>query len=209
MTAKYSGIIFDLDGTLYKMDRLGFHMAAGHLTSLRCLQASRKALKALSGKHFGSKERFLEEYYSSAAGLAGKSTEAIMAWEKKFYKSFISILHKHYHPRPDIERLISSLDIPCIVLSDYDRVDDRLRALNISPELFTHRYYSGEFGGLKPHPAVFEAVAEKTGRDASELLVVGDLIEKDGKGARNAGMDFFHVDDQSWPKLIKKLTGEG
>lgn len=209
MSKNYSGIIFDLDGTLYNLQRFSFFIFLSCLPgNVRYLMAARTTLKSLQGKYFGEKELFYKAYYSYLSKLLNISTEKAETWERDFfYSKFVSVLKKQYKPRHDIEKLVSSFKIPCAVLSDYARIDERLRALDINPEIFTDRIYCGDLGGLKPHPEIFRRTAEKMGIKPSEILVIGDSEEKDGKGAESVGMDFYHVNDKSWPLLLQQFCG--
>ncbi|HAK46143.1 MAG TPA: hypothetical protein DCO79_09545 [Spirochaeta sp.] len=206
LTRNYAGIIFDLDGTLYNLKWLGFNFMASHLTTLKYLKASRKNLRKLSGIHTGSKESFFELYYRTLSEFAGTSPEKAEKWETEvFYKNFISIL-KRYSARPGVGELLARLNIPTAVVSDYGMIDDRLKSIKIDPEIFTVRFYSGNFGGLKPNPEILLKAAEAINIAPAEILVVGDMQGKDGKAAERAGMDYFHVDDESWPLLMKNLN---
>lgn len=205
---KYNGIIFDLDGTLYEKKGLGFRLIIKSPLNIYKIHTARKVMRELSGKFFGNAEGFKSAYYKTYSELLGISENQAYNWEHKtFYKNFISVLKK-YQCRPGIEKLLLKIDKPCVLLSDYDRIDDRLQALKINLELFYLRLYSGDIGGLKPSPDVFLGVAQKMGCLPKEILVIGDDELKDGAGARAAGMDFFLVNKDSWPLLLKKFTGE-
>lgn len=190
------------------MKNLNIRMAIRQFFKLRILHASRKTLKNLSGSSFDSREAFFKEYYGMTAANLKMSVSEIEQWEKGFYKNFTDLLHRDYCPRPGLEAMIRNLNVPCAVLSDYDRVDDRLRALGIDPELFVCRIYSGDAGGLKPSVNVFRYTAECMGIEPSKILVAGDKIEKDGKGAEEAGMDFFLINEKSWPLFPMKFSGD-
>ena len=56
------------------------------------------------------------------------------------------------------------------------------------PRYFQVVLISGEFGYRKPHPAIFEAFVEQLGVPAEETLFVGDDLQADMDGARQAGL---------------------
>jgi putative hydrolase of the HAD superfamily len=70
----------------------------------------------------------------------------------------------------------------------------KVRALGIE-ELFEKIVYSWDYGEerQKPHPHSFELVLEALGIPPHAALFVGDNPEKDGRGARGAGMAYVRV----------------
>jgi len=57
---------------------------------------------------------------------------------------------------------------------------------------FTHVITSESAGIMKPHVAIFEYAMEKTGASAQETVMIGDTLDADILGARNAGMDTIY-----------------
>ena len=55
-------------------------------------------------------------------------------------------------------------------------------------------FVSGELGFGKPDPRVFQAVIERTGLEASELVMVGDSLKRDIAGAQQAGIKGVWMD---------------
>ncbi|MDC7127402.1 MAG: HAD family hydrolase, partial [Spirochaetales bacterium] len=171
---EYSGIIFDLDGTLYEKNKMGLKMIINKPFDARRIKASRTVLKNLEGSFFKTGDAFLEKYYTLLAEKIKTNITNAKKWEQEsFYKNFISILKKT-KPRQGIEELIKSFHCPCIILSDYAMIDERLKALNINPELFSHRLYSGDLGGLKPSSEVFLRASEIMECKPETILVIGD-----------------------------------
>ena len=64
---------------------------------------------------------------------------------------------------------------------------------------------SVDCGWRKPHPRVFEAVAEQTGTAPSDLLHVGDDHEEDG-GVTSVGGRVVFVDETSLDVLAERLS---
>ncbi|MFM8710182.1 MAG: HAD family hydrolase, partial [Sphingomonadales bacterium] len=48
-------------------------------------------------------------------------------------------------------------------------------------------------GSLKPRPEIFSYALAKTGATTAQSLMIGDTIEVDIAGAKNAGIDQIHV----------------
>ncbi len=59
--------------------------------------------------------------------------------------------------------------------------------LELNP-FFRHVVVSGELGYRKPHPYLFERLVGALGVPAGEILFVGDDLEADVRGARDAGL---------------------
>lgn len=57
---------------------------------------------------------------------------------------------------------------------------------------FTREFVSEVIGHKKPSPKVFRAVLEELNAEADECIMIGDSLESDIKGARNAKMDSIH-----------------
>lgn len=66
-------------------------------------------------------------------------------------------------------------------------LDSHLAQLGLL-DFFPVRVYSYKFKFRKPDKRIFNVAAERIGRAASEVLFVGDRLDIDIKGARNAGM---------------------
>ncbi len=61
-------------------------------------------------------------------------------------------------------------------------------------EYFDHLFISGEIGASKPSPVFFDHVLDTVHeKDRSKILVVGDSLTSDIKGAYNAGLDSVYI----------------
>jgi putative hydrolase of the HAD superfamily len=65
--------------------------------------------------------------------------------------------------------------------------------LGLNP-FFRHVFVSGELGYRKPHPSLFERLVRALGVSAEEVLFVGDDLETDVRGARDAGLQACRPD---------------
>ena len=77
-------------------------------------------------------------------------------------------------------------------------------------EFFDFVISSADYGIQKPHPAIFETAVAKLGLLAEEVWFVGDNIEKDVKGALEAGLtpvwynrSNLQTDNQSLPTQVR------
>lgn len=66
---------------------------------------------------------------------------------------------------------------------------------------FDHSLTAAEVGAAKPDPAIFHAVAERSGQPLSAFLHVGDDPVRDVQAARDVGLTTVWVnrDDRPWP----------
>lgn len=110
-------------------------------------------------------------------------------------------LYSHY-ARPDawtvfedVPDALASLADRCrlLVLSNFDRrLRGILTGLGLS-RFFQAMIISSEVGASKPSRLIFEAAARAAGSLAHECLHVGDDELLDIRGARNAGLQTFHI----------------
>lgn len=80
------------------------------------------------------------------------------------------------------------------VLSNFDRrLHSILSGHGLTP-YFDNIIISSEFGASKPHPILFAAAARIADRRPENCIHIGDDLECDLKGARDAGFTAFHLD---------------
>ena len=192
------GVLFDLDGTLYKKPvLLEFLMAAMLIKDLKLLVNIRSARDSLRGKQFENGDELLHALFVQLAAKTDRSPESVNQWyHTKFFPAFIWILKYWAKARPGLAYLLDSLkqkDLKIGVLSDFARIHDRLEALEISPELFDDLLAVEEIGCLKPSPQPFLQSARNLGVAPEQLLVIGDRQDLDGQGAEAAGMPFIGI----------------
>ena len=215
------GVLFDLDGTLYKLPgHLKLRTAMSLLTSLRFLRRFSSTREWIREQEFSSKQEFDQAFYAELGRRAGRSAIEAQAWfEHRFIPGFVRLVST-CRPRPGTISMLTALKaggIKTAVLSDFGWVEDRLRALGIMPELFDLLLSADEAGALKPSPLPFTLAANHLNLDPSQILVVGDRLDLDAQGAANVGMQFLGVTDgppegalQAWRDVVtvlKDLTG--
>ncbi|MBU1247264.1 MAG: HAD family hydrolase [Proteobacteria bacterium] len=192
------GVLFDLDGTLYKKPvLLELLMAAMQPKDLKLLANISSARDSMRGIQYENKDELLHALFVRLAEKTGRSPEAVSRWyNTKFFPSFIWILRHWAAARPGLVSLLGNLkqkDMKIGVLSDFARIRERLEALGISPALFDDMLSVEETGCLKPSPGPFLKSARNLGVPPGQLLVVGDRQDLDARGAEAAGMPFMGI----------------
>jgi len=64
---------------------------------------------------------------------------------------------------------------------------------------------SSELGKRKPHPKIFQSALEAMGLKAEEVIMVGDNLQEDIVGAKNAGMKTVYLTQEDSLKLLAEL----
>jgi len=72
--------------------------------------------------------------------------------------------------------------------------------------LFDEVFVSYETGMLKTNPAVFDKILEKLGMEKEDVVVVGDSIDSDIKGAENAGIRAILIDRKGRREYKEKIS---
>jgi FMN phosphatase YigB (HAD superfamily) len=200
-TGPIKGVVFDLDGTLYRMKWFLRPMLTFMLLPT-CLRLP--LYMKIRRKHMG------EDRKSAAALLAVIATEMaektakgdttkILTWIRgRFYPAFERAMPLLRRSRPGLNRTLGTLrerGIRLAVLSDFSRVAQRLAGLGIDPSLFDVLASSEDAGCLKPCPRPLLALAKEWGLRGEEMLLVGDREDTDGTAAALAGMHFLRISD--------------
>jgi putative hydrolase of the HAD superfamily len=219
-TSPVLGIIFDLDGTLYDMSwymkPLFFLRLFPHgIRLLRFLHVR----ESFAGKDMGTRQHLIETLSDEFSKVEGVAPGKIRAWiEGPFYASFVAIMPFFRFFRPGIAPLLSSLKEKGLrlgVLSDYDRVRERLAKLSLPPSLFDTIASSEAAGALKPNSRPYEAMVKEWGMAPCNILVIGDRTDTDGAAAKAAGMQFLLIENGRrgggrglhWKELRELLSG--
>lgn len=206
-TKDYSIYIFDLDGTLYDQPKLRMLMGISlikyyivhpiRINELFTLMQFRKvkdnwsdtvttevdsdcAIDALDSVICGR-----------VADIAGKDKDYVISIVKRWiYDAPLEALKKAKD-----DKLCSVIDelrakgVKVVILSDYP-VEDKLNALGVSVDAF----YSGtseRIGQLKPSPKGIYTILSDYKIDKNKAYLIGDRMEKDGKAAIAAGIDYL------------------
>ena len=197
------GIVFDLDGTLYRMRffmrPLLFMLLFPH--SLRLLRFL-SVRSRFAGVDMGSRDALIDEICAGAAKLdRHASAQTYRSWIfGRFYPAFLSMMPLQRSGRPGCAGMLRTLHergIKLAVLSDFHEVKERLELLRLPTECFDIMTSSENSGALKPSPGPFLQIADTWGFDPSSILVVGDRDDTDGAAARSAKMRFLLLGDRA------------
>jgi putative hydrolase of the HAD superfamily len=131
-------------------------------------------------------------------------------------RSFFTRLYQRFsdpaswHVHADVVPALTELRarrVPLVVVSNWD---DRLRPLLRSLDLdrfFQHIVVSCEVGWPKPHPAIFQRAAQLLHLLPQSILHVGDQLQADVLGARNAGFQARLLDrDQRASRTTDRIS---
>ncbi|WP_246055633.1 HAD family hydrolase [Halonotius roseus] len=86
-------------------------------------------------------------------------------------------------------------------------VDRTLRRSTLDPASFDTIVASVDCGWRKPDPRAFEAIADRLGVEAADLIVVGDTPETDG-GITDCGGEFVDIAETPLPELPARFGEE-
>ena len=200
MNARYSTLLLDADETLFDF-----------------LKAERASLVAvLSSRGLPHEEEILRRYHAINDGLwhafergeiskedIKKTRFARLAEESGFpagidtdeiNAAYLRQLGESDFLLPGARQFLETLsdagfDLALITNGVAKTQLRRLEKSGLSP-LFSHVFVSETVGAQKPLPAFFDVVLKTIGEtDRSKVLVIGDSLQSDIRGAVNAGLD--------------------
>ncbi len=198
-------VIFDLDGTLYDNSKLARRLIFHSLGRMRMLYAERMSRLHMSGRFFGRKGAVYEQLFKRISLMTGVSEEKASAWYwETFMPLQVKMLKKHFHRKPWVDKTLSELrekGIKLACFSEYSFIREKLKALDINPDLFDLLIDAPTAGGCKPCRKAFMYVAAKLDTYPADILMVGDREDTDGAGAESANMQFLLVPKQDTETL--------
>jgi FMN phosphatase YigB (HAD superfamily) len=208
------GVIFDLDGTLYRMPwYMKPALFAMLFPRMLRLPAYMKVREQFAGQDLGDRPALMRRLSGTLGERLGVSQRQALDWiEGPFYTGFVHVMTLVRNSRPGVRETLAGLrerGIKVAVLSDFGRVSDRLHNLEIDHGLLDRCYSCEHAGALKPNPRPFRQVAQEWSLPPEEILVVGDRDDTDGEGARKAGMQFMllgRTQGLSWADARARLA---
>jgi putative hydrolase of the HAD superfamily len=199
---RFKAIFFDAGGTLFRP-----HPSVGEIYA-------RVAGKYGMEVDPVSMEKAFREEFSRRDGLIAMSAHADEKNEKAWWKNLVkatfskSVSLKRFEDffddlydlfaraeawrlYPDVRDVLTELKKKKLVLGIVSNWDSRL--LSICEEMQLNPYFdfilaSAVVGSAKPERGIFEEALKRAGVKPAEALHVGDSIENDYHGARNAGI---------------------
>lgn len=193
------GVLFDLDGTLYRQGPVRSLMAAELLTlftrepvdavrRVRALRLYRHAQERLRASENGG--GLAAAQLAAAAEGSGLSVEDVSRLVDEWMLER-PLKYVRRWRAPGLDRLLNLLERAQVrlgVLSDYPP-DRKLRALGLdgkfAPVLCTT---DSSIDAFKPHPRGFLRACHEWRLPPKEVLVIGDRLDVDAAGASAAGM---------------------
>lgn len=219
LTVDTAAVIFDLDGTLYTLRGLGFHITIGLLGSVRPLRNLFSVRDEMRGTDFGSLETFKRVFAEKLGSRCGMTPEGALAWyDDRFMPRFIRVLKSHGRVREGFLPLLENLrsrGLRIGVVSDFGRVQERLSALGISPAFFDEVAGAEDFGVMKPSAKPFLSLLNCWGVAPERAVLVGDRADHDLGSAQLLGSRFWGIEnpknrgDGFFPWLEVKRLLEG
>jgi HAD superfamily hydrolase (TIGR01549 family) len=197
------GLLFDVDGTLYRQGMLRMLMTMRLLKALarnpfktygkiKILSAYRNEMELLRCKNGINPDKQLTNTIQKVGYSSRAVHECIDVWFKTE-----PLKHMKRCSRKDMIKLIKDkgkTPMRLGVYSDYPAVD-KLKELGIYQCFNTVICSQDEdVKALKPSPRGFMVAAKKMGLKPDQVLYIGDRYEVDAVGAKNAGMQFLIVD---------------
>jgi putative hydrolase of the HAD superfamily len=155
-----------------------------------------------------------QEEHDRARGLVTNEAREVERWRAIVYEVLSDVrdpeacfaeLYAHFADPaawaldPQAEGVLRALAGRGYVLGIASNFDSRLRGLVAGlPALapVRHLVISSEVGWRKPAPGFFEALCREAGREPGEVLLVGDDLDNDYRGARAFGLHALLLDDR-------------
>ncbi|MGM9736618.1 MAG: HAD family hydrolase [Candidatus Cryptobacteroides sp.] len=189
-------VIFDIDGTLYRMSHFPIRLILADPLHISMLSHERKCRKMLQGRLFPSEEAYYDELFSLMSGGSPKKALKCRLWFWDRYMPLqVRIIGQSMEPRKGVAKVVKALkESGCkvAVLSDYGMAVQKLAACGIDATIFDKVWESPSLGGLKPCREVFLRACAELGAAPGEVIMVGDKVSTDG-GAQDAGLRFIHI----------------
>jgi putative hydrolase of the HAD superfamily len=218
-------VVFDVDGTLYRGQSLRLRMAREMLLHaflnlnfeiITVLKTYRRIRERLGDEEVPNFENAL---IAETAAITAHSPDVVQATVTEWIEQR-PLRHLAQCRYPLISELFAGLrrEGKIIgILSDYPATA-KLAALGLTAN---HVVCAGDksIGRLKPHPRGLEVLIAAAGMQASETVVVGDRVERDGLVARRVGAQalimslrpikgfqtFARFDDALWSRFHAAL----
>jgi HAD superfamily hydrolase (TIGR01549 family) len=196
------GVLFDMDGTLYRqgllrglmgleLARLPFelHSFRAAARALRILRTFRTVREELRHEPDGgeSLSRLQYDRAGMRAGVPSVEVERLVA-EWMYRRPLKYLAYCKHRGVDEFLAQLSQRGVRIGIFSDYP-VQDKLDAMGLTKFVSLMLCATdAEINALKPHPRGFQRACELWGLKPTEVLYVGDRVDVDAGGAAAAGM---------------------
>ena len=207
----FKHFVFDLDGTLYDTRGLPLRLIMGDLRHCLLLKAERTVRRQFKGMPFEGADDYYDALFDGISQARKVPVAQVRKWYYEGYMpQTVSILRAHYKARPEVPALFERIRArggKIAVISDYGFVREKLDAIGISEGMADYEFEAPALGGLKPCKRTYQRMLDILGLPPEEILMVGDRLDTDGRGALDAGLAFFHIDKKtdSWRILTENI----
>ena len=222
MTTAQQAVTFDVDGTLFSIQRMIIRNIFTMLPLLGFFRDLHKVRAGLRGE--GPFEDFRNEQARRLAEHLGTTEEQAARQVERVIDQHWMRVFKNVRPfkgvRPALQTLMER-GLLVALISDYP-LGKKLEGMGLADLPFAAQINSEDIGALKPHPAPFIEAAEKLGVEPGRVLHIGDREDCDVAGALAAGMHAarFHrgkkpsatraeIVFSDWRKLVPLLESRG
>lgn len=193
------GVIFDLDDTLYDYkgcDRratqqllrfMQYTFGLQEEQGLTCIKQAKQIVKERLGNTAACHNRML--YMQTISELChANPVQYSWAMYNAYWDTLLAHMKLFSYVKP-LFALLKQNDIKIAILSDLTAHIQHRKLLHLGvAEDVDVLVTSEEAGAEKPSPKMFELVEKKIAFDKKELLMIGDSLQKDVKGATNYGI---------------------
>ena len=203
------GVLLDLDNTLYSYDTchqkameacmmqasMKFGIEEDIFSSLLKDARSRvhKDLHGQGASH--SRLLYFQKLYENYAGYT--NAEFALNMEALYWDVFLTEMTWYPGAKEFIEISIEKGIKFCIV-TDLTAQIQLQKFLHLGLQNLVHFLLSSEEAGIeKPNPHIFEMALEKLKLNPSDVIMIGDSLEKDIKGAENFGIKAYLIKDNT------------
>jgi len=209
--SQIKAVIFDFDGTLYDSSKFGLHLVLMNIFSMFKIKAERNIRNSLKNKQFKSKDELFDEFSSLMSKKCSIKKDDFNDWYNQTYQDMmIDVLKSHYKLRDKTDLIFEYLiknNIPYVFLSDYPRVEEKLKVLNFKKEFIENCkafITSSDYGSFKPMEASFNETLRILNVSPEECLMVGDSFSSDIQGAINVNMNYIQIVKDKDKRKINK-----
>jgi putative hydrolase of the HAD superfamily len=203
------GVLLDLDNTLYNYDKchhkameacmmqasVKFGIKEDIFSSL-LKDARNRVHKDLHGQGAShSRLLYFQKLYENYAGYT--NAEFALNMETLYWDVFLTEMTWYPGAKEFIESGLGRGIKFCIV-TDLTAQIQLQKFLHLGLQNLVHFLLSSEEAGIeKPNPYIFELALEKLKLSASDVIMIGDSLEKDIKGAENLGIKAYLIKDNT------------